>query len=160
MTSRYCVTCKKTIRGHAIGAHIQHKHTVHTPSERIELVKQAAASKARNAEAEKKARAGIAALKEKFMDRVSPKIETLQPTVTEAIDKMKAAEAAHAERMLALHEKTLDVILALKDPQLAETAKTLIVALTERETKVPLWLMATLAGLTPALVKLANKDTK
>ena len=148
MTSRYCVTCKKTIRGRAIGAHIQHKHTVRETSPYSE-------------EAAKKARAGIAALKKKFMDKVSPitGMSGLEntPATTEAIDKTKAAEAAHAERMLVLHEKTLDVILALsKDPQLATTVGPLLAVLTDAAKKFPLWLLTAVAGITPTALYATN----
>ena len=158
MTDRYCVTCQKPIRGHAIGAHIQHKHTVrnHAPVKEAK-VKKGIIQRAKDILETQKNKRVTGRLPQMIAKTAKTILQnnpawTSSPPLQAPIDKAKAAEATHTERMLVLHEKTLDVILVLsKDPQLAATVGPLIAVLTDLVKKFPLWLLTAVAGITPAL---------
>lgn len=126
MTIRYCVTCQKAIRGHAIGAHIQHKHKM-------------------------RAHAPVVEPKPKLP---VPTPWQVSKTTTDTLDSAKRAEALHNERLFVLHEKTLDVILLLgKTPALVPVAEKLLAAVVDTTKRIPFWL---LSGLNIAPVLLAS----
>lgn len=135
MTDRYCVTCKKPIRGHAIGAHIQHKHTVRNHAPVVA--------------AKPKPLVGMSGMPGSQKGEDAWQVSK----ATDALDKARSADAIHSERLLVLHEKMLDVILLLgKMPALVPVAEKLLSAVADETKRIPFWLLSGIGGIAPALL--------
>ena len=127
MTSRYCVTCRKTIRGRAIGAHIQHKHTLKAKGERAKDVLNKAIASLQN--------------------------NPTPPSFATTLDNVRANEAAHDERLLILHEKTIQIILLMaNNPALIPVVEKLLTTTEKLTSKTPLWLLSAIGGVVPAVL--------
>lgn len=141
--SRYCMTCRKTIKGRAIGAHIQHKHTVR--DEKPTATLKATGEHLLNA-VNKRAKDVLDAKKTEASLQNNPSFAT-------TLDNVRAGEAAYDERLLTLHEKTIQVILLIaNNPALIPIVEKLLTTTEKITAKTPLWLLGALGGVMPAVL--------